>query len=67
MPSQTVWLNGNLTVMFNATEGCEVIRLFCDGEVVFTIQRPTIDGVVTIDVVPPITEKFNNAYKGEMK
>ena len=47
-------------MVFNATEGCNVITLFRDGEVVTYSQRPTVNGVHTIDV-PSITEQFNNA------
>ena len=47
-------------MVFNATDGCKVIRLYRDGEPVFSIQRPTVNGVHTIDV-HSITEQFNNA------
>ena len=40
--------------------GCIVITLYRDGKTVFSIQRPTVNGVHTIDV-PSITEQFNDA------
>ena len=57
---QTVWLNGNLTIMFNATEGCEILNLYRNKDWVTFSQRPSNADLHTFDV-PSIDERFNNA------
>ena len=60
MSDQTVWLNGTLTIMFNATKGCEVLNLYRDGDWVIFSRRPSNTDLHTFDV-SPIDERFNNA------